>query len=445
MTDDAVPASELYTHDFAANPYPAFARLRAEKPVCPISSPRFDSYLITRFDDARAALIDPRLSKDLYGPGQEYLRIFGPNSEALNKNMLNADPPEHTRLRRIVSQAFAPRRVEALRPRVAEIVDTLLDKVIPHGRAELMHDFAIPLPMMVISQLLGIPETDHEPVLDWTQVIRTSGSSGRSPQEDRAAVQEAQLRLHHYLAGLVQAKRERPGDDMISALIDACDHDGKLSESELVTTTFLLLFAGHQTTADFLGNATVALLAHPDQLDLLRAKPELLPSAIEELLRFDGPLPVASPRIATEDVEYQGVRIPRGSIVGVVINAANHDPAHFVDPDRLDLRRVRGPHLGFGHGVHYCLGVSLARMEAQIAIEALLTRLPELRLAVPVAQLRRLPAGSPFRGLLELPVEFTPGGAAAPPPIGAGAVAPPPIGSQRAPSTQSRVHTPEER
>lgn len=406
MTEDVVPASEIYTDEFAADPYPTFARLRADTPVCPVSSPRFDSYLITRFDDAKAALTDPRLSKDLYGPGQHYLRIFGPNSEALNKNMLNSDPPEHTRLRRIVSQAFAPRRIEALRPRVAEIVDNLLDKIIPRGESELMHDFAIPLPMMVISELLGIPETDHEPVLDWTQVIRTSGSSGRSPAEDRAAVQEAQLWLYHYLADLVRAKRAHPADDIISALIADCDHEGKLSEQELVTTTFLLLFAGHQTTADFIGNATVALLTNPDQLALLRAKPELLPAAIEELLRFDGPLPVASPRIATEDVEYQGVCIPRGSIVGVVINAANHDPTHFADPDRLDLGRERGPHLGFGHGVHYCLGVSLARMEALIGIGALLRRLPELRLGVPVAELRRLPAASPFRGLLELPVRF---------------------------------------
>jgi cytochrome P450 len=407
MTEHAIPASELYTDDFAADPYPAFARMREDSPVCPVTSARFDSYLITGFDDAKAALTDPRLSKDLYGPGQHYLKIFGPNSEALNKNMLNADPPEHTRLRRITSQAFAPRRIEALRPRVARIVDDLLDKIIPQGQSQLMHDFAIPLPMMVISELLGIPETDHERVLDWTQVIRTSGSSGRSPEVERAAVQEAQLRLHHYLADLVQAKRGHPADDMISALIDACDHDGTLSEREIVTTTFLLLFAGHQTTADFIGNAVVALLTNPDQLELLRATPELLPSAIEELLRFDGPLPVASPRIAAEDIDYQGVRIPSGSIVGVVINAANHDPAHFADPDRLDLSRERGAHLGFGHGVHYCLGVSLARMEAQMAIGALLRRLPGLRLGVPVNELRRLPAGSPFRGLLELPVRFT--------------------------------------
>lgn len=405
MTEQIVPGSELYTDEFATNPYPAFAHLREHAPVCPVSSPRFDSYLITRFEDAKAALTDPRLSKDLYGPDKHYLRIFGPNSEGLNQNMLNSDPPEHTRLRKIISQAFAPRRIEALRPRVAQIVDTLLDKVVAQGRAELMHDVAIPLPMMVICELLGIPESDHDEVLGWTQVIRTSGSSG-NPEQDRAAVQDAQLHLNHYLADLVRAKREDPADDMISALISSCDEDGTLSERELVPTAFLLLFAGHQTTADFLGNATVALLTHPEQLELLRADPELLPSAIEELIRFDGPLPVASPRIAREDVEYQGVRIPAGSIVGVVINAANHDPEQFEDPDRLDVCRERGPHIGFGHGIHYCLGVSLARMEARIGIGAMLRRLPGLRLAVPADQLPRLPAASPFRGLLELPVLF---------------------------------------
>ncbi|ASW52946.1 cytochrome P450 [Plantactinospora sp. KBS50] len=407
MTEQSVPAAQLYTDEFAADPYPTFARLRAEAPVCPVRLPQFETYLISGYADAKAALTDPRLSKDLYGPEQHYLRIFGPNSAGLNQNMLNADPPEHTRLRRIVSQAFAPRRIEALRPRVARLVDDLIDKFAPRGEAELMRDFAIPLPMMVICELLGIPAADRDRVLDWTQVIRTSGSSRRSPQEERAAVQEVQLRLHDYLSELVAAKRSRPGGDLVSDLIDACDQEGRLSERELVTTTFLLLFAGHQTTADFLGNAVVALLTHPDQLDRLRAEPDLLPAAIEELLRFDGPLPVASPRIATEDVEYRGVCIPRGSVVGVVLNAANHDPGQFAEPDRLDIAQERGPHLGFGHGVHYCLGVSLARMEALLGLGTLLRRLPGLRLGVPVGELRRLPAASPFRGLLELPVRFT--------------------------------------
>lgn len=405
--EPAVPAGEFYTDEYAVDPYPTYARMRDEAPVRLVASPRFESYLITRYDDARAALTDPRLTKDLYGPEEHYLRFFGPNSEGLNKNMLNSDPPEHSRLRRLVSQAFAPRRIEALRPRVSQLVDDLIDKFALRGEADLMHDFAIPLPMVVICELLGVPKADHEQVLAWTQVIRTSGSARRAPEQEQAAVQQVQLLLHDYLAGLVRDKRATPGDDMISALIDACDQGGKLSERELVSTAFLLLFAGHQTTADFIGNAMLALLTSPDQLELLREHPELLPGAVEELLRFDGPLPIASPRVATEDVEYDGVRIPRGAAVGVVLNSANHDPDHFTDPDRLDVTSERGPHLGFGHGVHYCLGVSLARMEARIGIGALLRRLPDLRLGVPVDQLHRLPPASPFRGLLELPVCFT--------------------------------------
>ncbi|MFY1694346.1 cytochrome P450 family protein [Solwaraspora sp. WMMA2101] len=413
MTADAqrpVPAGEFFTDEYAADPYPTYARMREQNPVQLVSSPRFDSYLITRYDDARAALTDHRLSKDLYGPEGHYLRFFGPNSDGLNKNMLNSDPPEHSRLRRLVSQAFAPRCIEALRPRVTQVVDDLIDKFAPRGEADLMHDFAVPLPMVVICELLGVPRADHEQVLGWTQVIRTSGSASRPPEQERAAVQQVQLLLHDYLTGLVRAKRVAPADDMVSALIDACDQDGKLSERELVSTAFLLLFAGHQTTADFIGNAMLALLTHPDQLDLLRQRPELLPGAVEELLRFDGPLPIASPRVATEDIEYDGVRIPRGAAVGVVLNSANHDPDHFTDPQRLDVTSERGPHLGFGHGVHYCLGVSLARIEARIGIGTLLHRLPDLCLAVPVDRVPRLPAASPFRGLLELPVRFTAAG-----------------------------------
>ncbi|WP_326554058.1 cytochrome P450 family protein [Micromonospora sp. NBC_01813] len=410
MTADAqqpVPTGEFYTDEYAVDPYPIYTRMRDETPVRLVASPRFESYLITRYDDARAALTDPRLTKDLYGPEGHYLRFFGPNSEGLNQNMLNSDPPEHSRLRRLVSQAFAPRRIEALRPRVTRLVDDLIDTFAPRGAADLMHDFAIPLPMVVICELLGVPKADHEQVLGWTQVIRTSGSASRPPEQERAAVQQVQLLLHDYLTGLVRDKRATPADDMISALIDACDQDGKLTERELVSTAFLLLFAGHQTTADFIGNAMLALLTNPDQLDLLRTRPELLPVAIEELLRFDGPLPIASPRVATEDLDYDGVRIPRGAAVGVVLNSADRDPDHFTDPDRLDVTSERGPHLGFGHGVHYCLGVSLARMETRIGIGALLRRLPDLRLAVPVDQLHRLPPASPFRGLLELPVSFT--------------------------------------
>jgi cytochrome P450 len=386
-----ISSSELFTPEFSRDPNPTYARLRGERPVCPVTSPRFDSFLITRYDDVKAALSDPRLSKDLYGPAQTYRKIFGPNSAALNKNMLHSDPPEHTRLRRLVSQAFTPRRVEALRPRTAEVVDELIDAIAPLGSADLRHDFAL-----------------REDFFALTDVIRTRGTAGRGSEKDQAAVQDAQQGLADYLRGLIARKRAHPAEDLLSALISARDEDSKLSERELVSSTFLLLFAGHQTTADFLGNAIVALLTHPDQLALLHQRPDVLPNAVEELLRFDGSVPVASPRVALEDVEYRGVRIPAGSIVTIVLTAANHDPEHFPAPDGLDLARQRNSHLAFGHGIHFCLGVSLARMEAQIALRKLLRRLPDLTLAVAPEQLRRPPAASPFRGLLELPVTFSP-------------------------------------
>jgi cytochrome P450 len=408
VSEQGLASSELFTPEFSRDPSPTYARLRAEHPICPVTSPRFDSFFITRYDDVKTALTDPRLSKDLYGPSEAYRKIFGPNSAALNKNMLHSDPPEHTRLRRLVSQAFTPRRVEALRPRTTEVVTGLIDAFASRGSADLMHEFALPLPVTVICELLGVPEAEREAFFELTDVIRTRGQAGRGSEEDRSAVQDAQKELADYLSGLIARKRQDPAEDLLSALIVARDEGSKLSERELVSSAFLLLFAGHQTTADFLGNAVVALLTHPEQLQALRQQPDLLPPAVEELLRFDGSVPVASPRIALEDVEYRGVRIPAGSVVTIVLAAANHDPEHFSSPDELDLTRQHIPHVAFGHGIHFCLGVSLARMEAQIALSMLLRRLPDLALAVAPEQLRRPPAASPFRGLLELPVTFSP-------------------------------------
>jgi cytochrome P450 len=382
--------------------------LRAESPVVRVRTPRFDSYLVTRYEDARQALSDPRLSKDLYRAGDTYLQVFGEKARQINTNMLNSDAPEHTRLRRLVTQVFTPRRIEAMRPRVEEIVEELLDRIAPLGKTDFVDDFALRLPLAVVGDLLGIPREDHEEILSGTQVIRTVGTGGRSPQENRAAIGEAQQRLHAYFTGLVAAKRRNPGEDLVSSLIEARDGEGRLSEAELVSTAFLVLFAGYQTTSDFLGNAVVALLTNPDQLELLRNDPELIPAAVEELLRFDGSVPVSSFRFATEDLEIGGVHIPQGSIVTVVLSSANHDPALADDPDRLDLKRGDVPHLAFGHGIHYCLGTALARMEATTALRRVLVRLPDLRLDVPVEDLQWLPAASAFRGLLELPLRFTP-------------------------------------
>jgi cytochrome P450 len=307
-----------------------------------------------------------------------------------------------------VTQAFTPRRIEAMRPRVEEIVEGLLDRMAPRGETEFVDEFALRLPLAVIGDLLGIPPADHEQILSGTQVIRTVGTGGRSPQEDRAAIGAAQQGLHAYFAGLVASKRATPGEDLVSSLIAARDDEGRLSEAELVSSAFLLLFAGYQTTSDFLGNAMVALLTNPDQYELLCREPERIPNAVEELLRFDCSVPVSSFRFATEDMEIGGVPVPAGSIVTVVLSSANHDPALVDDPDRLDVTREAGSHLAFGHGIHYCLGTALARMEATTALRRVLVRLPDLRLDVPVEELQWLPAASAFRGLLDLPLRFTP-------------------------------------
>jgi cytochrome P450 len=404
---EPVPGAEIYTPAFRADPYPTYARLRADSPVIKVRTPRFDSYLVTRFEDARAALSDPRLSKDLYRAGDTYLEVFGEKARQINTNMLNSDPPMHTRLRRLVTQAFTPRRIEAMRPRVEAIVEGLLDGIAPRGTTDFVDDFALRLPLAVIGDLLGIPPADHEQILSGTQVIRTVGTGGRSPQEDRAAIGAAQQGLHAYFAGLVTAKRAAPAEDLVSSLIAARDDEGRMSEAELVSSAFLLLFAGYQTTSDFLGNAMVALLTHPDQYELLRREPERIPNAVEELLRFDCSVPVSSFRFATEDLEIGGVPVPAGSIVTVVLSSANHDPALVDSPDRLDLTREPGSHMAFGHGIHYCLGTALARMEATTALRRVLLRLPDLRLDVPVEELQWLPAASAFRGLLELPLRFT--------------------------------------
>ncbi|WP_067068897.1 cytochrome P450 family protein [Carbonactinospora thermoautotrophica] len=397
------PAISMFGPDFHVDPYPTYARLRDEAPVCRVTTPMgFDTWLVTRYEDARAALADPRLSKDMHLAGQKYLEIFGETSAALDENMLNSDPPNHTRLRRLVSKAFTPRRIEALRPRVEEVAEELLDKIAPHGEAELMSDFAFPLPVTIICDLLGVPPQDREAFTGWARSMGTFGF------DDSGAAQDAERSLYNYLTRLIERKRAQPEEDMLSALIAARDGEGRLSESELISTAFLLLFAGHETTANFIGNAVLALLLNPEQMRLLLDKPALLPGAIEELLRYDGSVENATFRFAAEDLEIAGTRIPKGSVVTIVLNSANRDPARFTDPDRVDITRAENAHLAFGHGIHYCLGAPLARMEAQIGIGMLLHRLPNLCLAVRPDKLRWLPAAVPFRGLHELPVWFTP-------------------------------------
>jgi cytochrome P450 len=389
---------------FVADPFPLYRQLCEDGPVRRVvMAGGLDAWMVTRYEDGLAALSDPRLSSDVRDASDPRLMAQLPafERESMMSNMLRSDPPDHTRLRRLVSKAFTARRVAELRPRIQEITDRLLDAVVPAGRADLVADFALPLPVTVISELLGVPVDDRHDFQRWTDDMLMRGES----MPDPVVVDEAWQRMRAYVTKHLEAKRARPGDDLLSALISARDEEQRLNEDELIAMAFLLLVAGYVTTVNLIGSAVAALLTHPDQLTLLRDHPELLPDAIEEFLRYDGPVNPGIARFAREDVEIAGVTVPRGATVLIASAIADRDPAQFPDPDRLDITRRDNGHLAFGHGIHYCLGAPLARLEGQIAIGTVLRRLPDLALAVPPTELNWRPGG--LRGPTRLPVTFT--------------------------------------
>jgi len=397
-----VPATPLVDPAVLADPHPALAALRESGPVHRIDMRMgLPVWVVTRYDDVLAALSDPRLSNDPHNAGalEETLR-----GDFLSRSLIGTDPPEHTRLRRLVAKAFTARRVEGLRPRVQEIADALLDRITPRGSADLVGEFALPLPITVIGELLGVPEADRDRFRGWTDEMLDRPFD---PGSDMARVTEGRERMHGYLSDLVAAKRTHPADDLLTDLVQASDEGERLDAQELLAMTFLLLIAGYVTTVSLVGNGTLALLRRPDQLERLRADPSLVPQAVEELLRFDGPVNPGLTRFALEDLEIGGVRIPRGDMVLLAIAAADRDPDRFPDPDRLDVGAADPGHLAFGHGIHYCLGAPLARLEGQVAFTALLARLPDLALDIPEDQLRWT-GGGVLRGLRQLPVTFTP-------------------------------------
>ncbi|GLF93149.1 cytochrome P450 family protein [Streptomyces yaizuensis] len=407
--EDPAAAAERCTPEFRRNPYPVYGHLRDTAPVCPLNPPHgISTYLITRYEDARTALAEPRLSKDMYGALDSYRRIFGDSSVALDDHMLNSDPPKHTRLRRLVSSQFTPHRVESLRPHIRQIVTGLLDDCPVGEPVDLLTAFAFPLPIIVICELLGVPPEDRPKVQTWSITVAQTGFS----KESKQAQQRAEEALHAYFAELVEQKRQRPSDDLLSAMIAARDEDGRLTEHELISTAFLLMFAGHKTNAYLIGNAVHHLLTHPDQLRAVREDPELVPRAVEEVLRYDGSVETATFRYATEDVEIAGTTIPRGALVQIALNSANRDPLKFDAPDTFDVRRpanTQSAHLGFGHGIHYCLGAALARLETRLALTGLLERFPRITPADPAREPQWLVVPFPaFRGLAELPVVLEP-------------------------------------
>ena len=411
MTDMAAPLEPKPLGDrYFQDPLSIFARMREESPVTSVITPEGQrAWLITRYGDVRAALADPRLSKDwrkLRTPGFEP----DPTVGFLMAHMLNADPPDHTRLRRLVQKAFTPGRVAGLRPRIEAITTSLLDAMAGGGSGgggrachddgvvDLITAFAFPLPMTVICELLGIPDDDRDDFKTWSQVIL---SSTATMEEYRAAGGA----MYSYFTALLADKRAAPADDLLSALITARDSGDSLDDPELLAMIFLLLVAGHETTVNLIATGTLGLLTHPSEFARLRADPALLPGAVEELLRYANPLNHATDRYAPEPFDVGGVTIPAGEPVLVVTSSANRDPARFPDPDRLDVGRDATGHVAFGHGIHYCVGAPLARLEGEIAFGSLLARFPGLSLAADPGTLRWRPS-SLIHGLETLPVRL---------------------------------------
>ncbi len=407
-----VTMPELFTWEFAADPYPAYAWLREHAPVHRTTLPSgVDAWLVTRYADARQALADGRLSKNPAHHTEQAHRtgrvgIPGERQADLMTHLLNIDPPDHTRLRRLVSKAFTPRTVAEFAPRVQQLTDRLIDDFAARGSADLIHEFAFPLPIYAICDLLGVPAEDQDDFRDWAgMMIRHGGGP-------RGGVARAVKRMRTYLAELIHRKRADPGDDLISSLIQASDHGEHLSENEAAAMAFILLFAGFETTVNLIGNGMYTLLRHPEQRarlqeSLLAGDRSLLATAVEELLRYDGPVELATWRFATAPLRIGGVDIPVGDPVLVVLAAADRDPARFAAENTLDLARADNPHLGFGHGIHYCIGAPLARLEGQAALASLLTRLPDIQLDADPAELRWR-GGLIMRGLRSLPVGFAP-------------------------------------
>ncbi|MBV1938858.1 cytochrome P450 [Streptomyces sp. BV286] len=387
--------------DFTRDPYPVYAELRAAGPVHRVLDPDGEEvWLVVGHDACRAAFTDPRLSRDWRKSGNMAQIVNTEQDQPALAHMLMSDPPDHTRLRRLVAKEFTPRRIEALAPRVQQIADESLDAMLAaeDRRADLVASFAFPLPMTVICELLGVPALDRAAFRGWSNemVARTS------PEAEARAYQE----MPAYLAELIAAKRARPAEDLLSAMIHTVDDGGdRLSPSELIGMSVLLLIAGHETTVNLIGNGVRALFAHPDQLAALRADAGLLDGAIEEMLRYDGPVEACTDRLALADVEMGGVTIPAGSTVLIAMADADRDPERFRNPDRFDIRRDARGHIAFGHGLHYCLGAPLARLEGRIAIRTLLERCPDLAPDADEAELTWMP-GLLIRGVRELPVRW---------------------------------------
>ena len=399
--------TDITSPAFKADPHAFYRFLRNEQPVWHMRLPdKRDAYLLSRYDDASALLRDTRFVKNLWnvphGPNEKPFKppwvpgMFRP----LERNMLDMDAPEHDRLKSLVHKAFTPKLVEGMRGHITAITSRLLDNIQAHGRADLIKDFALPLPVEVIAEVIGVPPNRRSQFQGWSKAVVSVTNNS-----DLLRALPSMYFFLRYLRQLITLRRAEPREDLLSALVRAEEAGDKLSEDELLAMLFLLLVAGHETSVNLIASGTLALLQHPDQLELLRHQPEAIYTAVEELLRFVAPVDLSTERFAREAVTLHGVTIPRGALAFAVIISANRDETHFTQADQLDLRREPNRHLAFGQGAHYCLGAPLARLEAQIAFPLLLERLPRLQLVTPVETLRWRKS-LVLRGLASLPITY---------------------------------------
>jgi len=389
---------------FKADPHAIYARLRADAPVCRVRLPdKQEAWLVTRYDDVLTLLKDRRFVKEYRnaappgdrGGGRWVPPVFAP----LLRNMLDLDDPDHSRLKMLVHKAFTPQRVERMTGRIQALSDALLDKIEARSEFDLIRDFASPLPVTVIADLLGVPESDRSKFARWSNTIIKNTAS---PWDMVFALPDM-LAFVRFLKRLARQRRADPQDDLVSALTQAGAAGEALSEDELMAMIALLLTAGHETTVNLIGNGMLALLQNPEELARLHADPTQVKTAVEEMLRYVSPVDTTTSRYAREDMEFAGAQVPRGTLIIGAIGSANRDERQFPTPNAFDIARDPNKHLTFGQGGHYCVGAPLARMEGQIAINALLQRFPHLELAQPVDRLRWR-RGLVLRGLESLPL-----------------------------------------
>lgn len=392
---------------FRVNPYPVYRRLLAEDPV---HKTPFGMLVLSRYRDCAAVLRDPRSSSDAsnstmykaFMAGRDPEEVFG--ALAGMRPFLFMDPPDHTRLRGLVQKAFTPKTVENLRPRIQELVDDLMTPALEQRSMEVIEDLAYPLPVRVITEMLGVPHSDHDTFKGWSRELAGAlDPDFATPQDVADRRERAASAFVEYFRNLITERRRQPRDDLLSALIAAEDEGNKLSEKELLSTLILLLVAGHETTVNLIANGVLAFVRHPDQLQRVREDPTLVRTAVEEVLRYDPPVQFTA-RVALEDIDIDGTTLEQGGQAIILVAAANRDPEQFDDPDTFDVGRPDNRHLSFGLGAHFCLGAPLARVEGQVALEAVAARVADLALAVDAPEYKE---NIVLRGLASLPVTFT--------------------------------------